>query len=150
MTCYLGYYSIATRKIWNIFSAASSQICQQRTSGEDRTYLAGDVRADGVHQQVVCRVGLLSHPLDGPRGHRKGGDPRRADHRVDTFVLRQEEIQQLRCEYAARRVEHEGDESHGDYHKSVQVDEFFARHRRGDRESEEDGDDVGELVLRGV
>lgn len=126
------------------------QIGQQRASGEHGADLARDVGADGVHQQVVAGIGLLPQTLDGARGHREGRDPRRTDHRVDALILRQEEIQQLRGEHAARGVQHEGYKPHRDYHESIHVDEFFTRHRRGDRKAQEYRHDVGEFVLRGV
>ena len=45
---------------------------QDDTAGDDRGNLPGDVRPDCMHQKVVLRIGLLAHPLDDTRRHRKG------------------------------------------------------------------------------
>ena len=126
------------------------EVREQNAAGEDGAYLARDVRAYGVHEKVVAGVGLLSEALDDARGHREGGDSGRADHRVDSLVLRQEEVEDFRSNDAARCVEDEGDEAHADDGERAEVDEFLAGHRRGDREAEEYRNDVRHFVLRGL
>ena len=58
---------------------------------EHRCDLTGDVRADGVHQQVIGAVRFLPHLLDNARGHREGRDTGRTDHWIHLILAEEVE-----------------------------------------------------------
>jgi hypothetical protein len=113
---------------------------------EHRCDLAGDVRADGVHQQVVGAVRLLPHLLDNARGHREGRDTGRTDHRIHLVLA--EEVQKLCKHHARDGVKDEGDKTQRHDDERFEIDELVGLHREGDRDAEKQRDEVGKVVLR--
>ena len=76
-----------------VMVAMLAKIGQKDTACQHRTYLPRNVCPYSVHQQVIAGIGLLSHTLYGPGGHRKGGNARGANHGVDALIFGQEDVE---------------------------------------------------------
>ena len=79
-------------------------------------------------------------------GHGEGRNSRRADHGVD-FLL-QEQIHQFCDHYAAHGVHHEGDQPKPQNQQRLHPQEFRRIHPGGDGQSQQDGNEVRQHVLR--
>ena len=73
---------------------------------------------------------------------------KRQDHRVDLLIFGQEEVQQLGKEHAADRVEDEGEQAERHHEEGAAGHEDLGAHLIGDRDAEEDCDEVCERALR--
>ena len=119
---------------------------EDQAARNDGSDLAGNVRADRVHEQEVLIVLLLAHLVDDAGAHRECGDAACADHRID--LLLSEQIYEFGEEHAADGIENECHETEAEHLKRVRMQEVFRAHGRGDRDAEEDRDEVREHFLR--
>ena len=91
---------------------------------------------------------LLSHFLDNACGHRKRRNARRADHGVD-FIL-DKQVHDFRKQYTAYGVKHECNEAQSQNKQRVHAQKFRRCHMCGDRDAENQSDQVGQHILRGI
>ena len=101
-----------------------------------------------MHQQEVARVLRLTNLLGDTRGHRHGGNARRADQRID--LAAGELAHQVAQQNAAGRTAAERKHAHRDDLEGLRLQEGLGLRRRADRHAQEDGDDVHQFVLRGL
>ena len=99
-----------------------------------------------MHQNVIGRVFLDAHFFNDARGHGEGGNTRRTDHGIDFFLA--EQIHELCAHHAARRIEHESEQAQPHDHQRFPLHELFRLHLEGNGDAEQQGDDVGEGILR--
>ena len=98
-----------------------------------------------MHEQEVCRVGLLAFDLRNARGHWDCGNAGRADQRVD--LAARQLAHDLAEQQAADRGEHERDQAEDDDLDRLHGQELLRDRLTPDRQAEEDGDDIAQRVL---
>ena len=86
--------------------------------------------------------------MDHPPAHGKRRDARRADHGIELAALRQKQVHQLGEQHAAHRVQHKGRQPQQQNEQRFGGHEFVGGHLAGYRQSQQDGDEVGQHVLR--
>ena len=120
---------------------------QQQSAGDDRGYLARDVDTDGVHQQEILVVLLEAQLVDDTAAHGEGRDAGCADHGVELFALREEEVRQLCEQHTAGGVKHKGHEAQRKDEQSVGPHELVGGHLPGHGQAQHDRDEVGQHIL---
>ena len=121
---------------------------QDQAAGDNRGDLAGNVDADGMHQQEVGIVLGQAHLVNHPGGHGEGGDTGGADHGVDLGLGKQ--VHELGNHDAAEGIEDEGHQAQADDDDGVQLQEVGALHLGGDGDAQENGNQVGQGILGGI
>ena len=118
------------------------------TGADCGTDNAGHVRAHGVHQQEVGRIGLLSFTLGNTGSHRNGGYARGTDQRIDLSAAQL--VHQLADEQAADGAEGKCDQSEHNNLDGVEFQEPGSDHRGADTDAQEQGYDIHQGVLGNI
>ena len=100
-----------------------------------------------MHQKEVLIVLLKTQLVDHAGGHGECGNACGTDHGID--LLLGEEIHQLCDHNAAEGVEDEGKQTQPHDQQGFPLQEFRRRHAGGNSDSQEDGDQVCQHLLRG-
>ena len=85
--------------------------------------------------------------MDYSRRHRERGYAGSADHRIDLFAFRQEKVEKLSEQYAARGIENKRDKPESENEKGIPVKEVFSLHFGSDGKSQEKRYHIRENVL---
>ena len=101
-----------------------------------------------MHQQEVAGILLLADLLGHAGRHRHGGHACGANQRVD--LAAGEDVHQLGQQHAACGAKAEGDDAEDDDVDGLHGQEGGALGGRADRQAQEDGHDVAQLVLGGL
>ena len=131
------------------FSHVRTSLAQEldQDAGRDsRADNAGHVRPHGVHEEEVTGIILLADLLGNAGGHGHGGHAGRTDEGVD--LLLEEEIHELGEENAAGGRDREGADTHDDDLDGVQIQETVRRGGSANGDTQEDGNDVHQFILR--
>ena len=120
---------------------------KQNTRSHRRAYHTGHVRTHGVHKQEVRRILLLTYGLRNASSHWHGRYTRRTDKWVDLLTLREEEVhklseEQTTCSTTAKCKDTEYKDT-----DSTEVEERISSSCCTNRDTEEDNNDIHQLVL---
>ena len=118
------------------------------TSSDGGTDNTGHVGAHCVHQQEVGGVLALADLLRNTGSHRHSGNASGTDQGVD--LTAGQNIHDLAAENTGSGAEGEGDEAQHDDEQGAAVQEGVCRGGTADRQSQEDGDDVHQLIAGGL
>ena len=119
-------------------------------AGDDRgADNAGDIRAHGVHEEKIGRIGFLSFDLRNACGHGDGADSGRADEWIDRIVAG-EKIERFGREDAAGGAQSEGNDPEGDDEEGLRAEKTFPGNGDAHARAEENGNDIDDLILRGL
>ena len=126
---------------------------EQDTCGDGRSDHTGNVRAHGVHQQVVGLVVLQTYQLGHTGGVRYSGYSGVSDKRVDLVSGLEEEVEDLHEHHTAEGSYHEGECSEDEDVYGLQLQELVGLGGASYGQTDEDGHDVDQrsacgLVLR--
>ena len=101
---------------------------QNHPTSDYTGHLPGGVGSHGVHQQEILEIFFMCDTLHHARGHRKGADPRRADHRIDLTPAQQ--IQQLGEQHTGGAIQYEGQQTKQQDEQRLLHEKLGADHRR--------------------
>ena len=118
---------------------------KHQSTGDNGCNLSGNVRSYRIHQYEVLRIFFRCHLLDNPTGHREGRNTGTTNHRID--FLGAEQVQEFSKQHPADCIHDEGNQTEGDNHQRLQIQEQFSLHLDGNRQTQEDTDDVHQFVL---
>ena len=121
---------------------------EEYTCADRRADNACDIGTHSVHEKEVGRIFFLTNLLRDTGCHRNGGNARRADEGIDFAAGKL--AHDLTADETTEGGEHEGAKSEEDDLEGIEREEVFRACRCTDGDTEEDGDDVDELVLRGL
>ena len=118
---------------------------QDQTAGNDGCDLAGNIDADGMHQQEILTIFLKTHLMYHTGRHGECGNIGSADHGVDLFL--QEQIHQLCDHDTAEGIEDKCHQAQTDDDQGVQLQELRSLHLGGNGDAQENGNEVCQGVL---
>ena len=117
---------------------------KHQSTGDNGCDLSGNVRSYRIHQYEVLRVFFRCHLLDDPAGHREGRNTGTTNHWID--FLGAEQVQEFSKQHPADCIHDEGNQTEGDNHQRLQIQEQFSLHFDGNRDPQQDADDVAALL----
>lgn len=130
-----------------LYPPLSEQI-QDQAARNDGCDLTGNIDADRRHEQEVLRILRAAQLMHDTRRHRECRDTGSANHGVDLAVFRQEQIQDLRKDDAARRIKNERDKAEPQDEERLGGQKVLRLHLGRNRDSKEQRDEVCEHLLR--
>jgi len=129
------------------FANLFAQQGQQHPRRHRTAYYAGHVGAHGVHQQVIVFIVFQAYFVGYARGHRHGRYARGTDERVDFRFGKA--VHQFRQQYARSRGDGERDNAEHQNTQRFGFQELAGLQFGSDRQSQQNGGDVAEVVLQG-
>ena len=123
---------------------------EEDTGGDSRTDDAGNIRAHGVHEQVVIGGILKPEVVRDTGRHGHGRYSGVTDERIDFLRFGKYQIEEFDKEDAARRSDDECHESEEENEDCLRGQELRSLCRGSDGHSEQNRDYVGQGVAGGL
>lgn len=121
---------------------------QQHPGRHGGAYHAGDVRSHGMHQQEIVRVAFQADFVGDPGRHRHSRNTGRADQRVDRRAA--ETVHDLGHDDATGGADRKRHGTQTQDTEGFHGQEGFGAEFGTNRQAQKDGDDIDQLVLRGL